>query len=67
MTAEESKDLRKYSDPELEKTKEFASSHHSIARLLPFSLAEIEAEIASRAQPPIAPAEESQPSEESNH
>jgi hypothetical protein len=41
----------------------FASRHYSIARLLLFSLAEIEAEIASRAPTPatvaVAPAEES--------
>jgi len=69
MTAEESKDLRKYSNPDLEKVKEFATIHS--AKLLPFTLAEIEAEIARRAPKQVAvavvPAEESQTGEESNN
>ena len=69
MTAEESKDLTKYSNQELEKVKEFATIHS--AKLLPFTLAEIEMEIARRAPKQVAvavaPAEESQLSEESNN
>jgi hypothetical protein len=62
-------DLTTYSQIELERAKELIDKL-PISKLFPFGLAEIEMEIARRAPTQVAvvaPAEESQPSEESNN